>query len=218
LEHSGSAALVSAPFGSRSDLLTQLEKESRDMAKSFRGQVLVAAKHLRDANFYKSVVLLVEHHAQGAMGLVLNRPSTILVSHALPNHFGLEDCVDLVYCGGPVEPPALMVLHSSTDLAEDERPIVPDVYIGSSETAFREAVRQANLPQAAVRCRVYSGYSGWGPGQLEDEIKRGDWYLTPGSAESVFHDDPYEVYELLLKEVGTALGLPVDPATHTEWN
>ena len=86
------------------------------MPKSLRGQYLISGKWLRDPNFYKTVVLMVEHNAQGAMGLVVNRPSSVTVAHALSEHFNLPETDDLVYVGGPVEPSALFVLHNCEEL------------------------------------------------------------------------------------------------------
>src|SRR5689334_1404863 len=100
------------------------------MANSYRGQFLIAAPQLRDPNFYKTVVLIAEHGEQGAMGLVINRPSSVLVSNALSKHFDVCDNGDLVFVGGPVEPLALFMIHSAEDLAANEQPIVPGMYIG----------------------------------------------------------------------------------------
>src|SRR5262245_49962798 len=110
----------------------------------YRGQLLIASPRLRDPelNFYKSVVLIAEHGDHGAMGLVINRPSSVLVSHALSKHFELDDNGELVYVGGPVEPLALFILHNADDLAETERPIVPGLHIGNSGEVFEEVLRR----------------------------------------------------------------------------
>lgn len=102
------------------------------MAKTLRGQVLVSAKHLQDANFKKTVVLIVEHGSDGAMGVVINRPSSILVTHALAGHFHLPESTDLVYCGGPVEPAGLIILHDVPDIEERQLEVVDGLYLGCS--------------------------------------------------------------------------------------
>ncbi len=170
----------------------------------YRGQFLIASPHLRDPNFFKSVVLIAEHGDHGAMGLVVNRPSSVLVSHALSKHFELDDSSELVFVGGPVEPLALFMLHNAQDLAENERPVVPGLYMGSSGEVFEEVLRRGNSLMPGLNYRVFSGCAGWAPGQLEGEIARGDWYLRPACREMVYHDDSYAIYDELLRQVREA--------------
>lgn len=189
------------------------------MAKSLRGQCLIAAKHLRDPNFYKTVVLLIEHGQHGAMGLVINRPSSILVCHALAGHIAnLPEFGDLVYVGGPVEPSALLILHNAEELSGDDKPVVPEVYIGNSERAFEEVVQRAAHRDVGLSFRVFSGCAGWAPGQLEGELARGDWYSVPATREIVYHEDPYEVYEQSLQRVAEAHRVVPDECPHPNWN
>src|SRR4029079_3436482 len=120
-------------------------------------------------------------NAEGAMGLVVNRPSSVTVAHALSEHFKLPETDDLVYVGGPVEPSALFVLHNSEELSADETAVVPGVYVGSSAHVFQTVVRQAAEGDPDLRFRIFSGCAGWGPGQLDGEVARGDWYHQPAS-------------------------------------
>jgi putative transcriptional regulator len=188
------------------------------MATSYRGQFLIAAPHLRDPNFYKTVVLMVEHGDHGAMGLVINRPSSVLVSHALSKHFDLPDTGDLVYCGGPVEPLALFILHNAEDLGENEPPLVPGLYIGTSGEVFEEVIRRGSASMPDLKFRVFSGCAGWAPGQLEGEISRGDWFLQPACRDVIYHDDPYCVYELALRQVHEAHRLLPHTVSDPKWN
>lgn len=174
------------------------------MAKSYRGQFLISAPHLRDQNFFKSVVLIAEHGGHGAMGLVINRPSSVLVSHALSKHFELDETGELVYVGGPVEPLALFILHNAEDLSAGESPVVPGLYVGSSGEAFEEVLRRGNETPDSLKYRVFSGCAGWSPGQLEGEIARGDWFVRPACAELVYLDDPYAIYDRALQQVHQA--------------
>lgn len=184
----------------------------------YRGQLLIASPHLRDPNFHQSVVLIAEHGDHGAMGLVINRPSSILVSHALAKHFDLDDNGELVYVGGPVEPLALFILHSAEDLAAGERPVAPGLYIGNNEDVFKEVLRRGCGSLPGLCYRVFSGCAGWSPGQLEGEIARGDWYLRPGCREMVYHEDPYAVYDNLLRQVREANRLWPHPCKDPELN
>lgn len=156
---------------------------------------MIAGKGLRDPNFYKSVVLIVEHGSNGAMGLVINRPSEVTVARALTGHFDLPDTEDLVYVGGPVEESALFILHNADDLDDAELPVLPGLYVGSSADVFETVVRRVAEGDADVKFRVYSGCAGWAPDQLEGELERNDWRVCPASAEYVFHPDVYNVWE-----------------------
>ena len=188
------------------------------MSNSLRGNCLVAAKSLRDPNFHKTVVLLLEHGEQGATGLIMNRPSSIKVSHALSGHFTLPEMDDVVFVGGPVEPLALLMLHNADLFPETETSPVPGLFIGTD--ASFEQVLQSCGAEGTNRplFRIFSGYSGWGPGQLEGEIDRGDWLTYPGCCDLLFRADPYEVYEVVLKKIFEANRLLPYDASHAEWN
>ncbi len=188
------------------------------MSESLKGQFLVAGKHLRDPNFFKTAVLLVEHGAGGAMGLVVNRPSSVTVAHALSEHFKLPETNDLVYVGGPVEPQALFILHNAPELDDTERPVIPGLYVGSSAEAFERIVRAACEGHADLRFRIFCGCAGWAPGQLEGELARGDWYLRPAQCEMVFHEDPYCVWDTLVDQVHVANRLLPPTPANPEWN
>ena len=171
------------------------------MFESLRGRFLIAASRLRDDNFYKTVILLLEHGEHGAMGLVINRPSSIRVSHALAGHFDLPETDDVVFGGGPVEPSALVILHDDTAFEDSGPSVLPGLFVGGSPEAFEQVIREAAESGSMKHSfRVFSGYSGWGTGQLENEIDRGDWLTHPACRELVFHDDPYSIYEVLLQK------------------
>lgn len=188
------------------------------MFESLRGHFLIAGKRLRDTNFFKTVVLIVEHGAEGAMGLVVNRPSSVSVAHALASHFKLPPTDAVVYVGGPVEPSALFILHSAANIDDAEQPILPGIYVGSSAEAFEAVVRAAAEGDPTAMFRIYSGCAGWAPGQLEGEIARGDWYILPATAELVFHDDPYQVWDEALAQYQAAHPIVPIPPQHAEWN
>ena len=188
------------------------------MWDSLRGQYLIAGKRLRDSNFYKTVVLLVEHGTEGVMGLVVNRPSSVTVAHALSEHFKLPETDDLVYVGGPVEPSALFILHNASEHSNDEVPVVPDLYVGSSPEIFETLVRSAAAGDPNLQFRIFSGCAGWEPGQLEGELSRGDWYLHPAEADMLFREDPYQVWNHLLIKVYEANRFLPHSSKHPEWN
>lgn len=194
------------------------KKRRSDMAKSLRGHCLVAAKPLRDPNFYKTAVLIVEHGDHGAMGLVINRPSSVLVCNALAEFFDLSELSQPMYMGGPVEPRALLVLHNVADLSGGEPAVVPGVWIGNSEDAFRDVLKRAAIKEPGLQFRLFSGCAGWAPGQLEGELSRGDWHTVPGCRDAVFHDDPYQIYDFVLQQVFESNRLLPHTCSNPHWN
>ena len=190
----------------------------RTMPNSLRGHFLIAGKRLRDPNFVRTVVLMVEHGSEGAMGLVVNRPSSVTVAHALSEHFQLPETDDLVYVGGPVEPSALFILHNAPELDDSETPVLPGLYVGSSAQVFESVVRSSADGNPHVKFRIFSGCAGWSPGQLEGELSRGDWYHQPANAECLFHDDPYQVWELMLQKLYEAHRILPEHPANPEWN
>jgi putative transcriptional regulator len=171
------------------------------MPTSLRGQFLVATRDLKDPNFHRTVVLMIEHNKQGAMGVVVNRPSGVTVSQALSDHFELPETEDMVFWGGPVEEEAYFILHNSAELDTSESPIAPGLFAGSSAEVFEEVVRSAAEGLSDVQFRVFAGCAGWGPKQLEGELARSDWLVCPAGRDFIFHDDPYALWQAVLDHV-----------------
>jgi putative transcriptional regulator len=173
--------------------------------RSLQGQLLISSPLLHDPNFRRTVVLMTHHDEDGAMGLVLSRPSELRVVDAVPELADLPGAGDLVYVGGPVQPEAVVVLLEHED--EPERPIVGNV-------AFMPA--EADIDELdAVRARVFAGYSGWGPGQLEGELDESSWIVVPAEPEDAFAEDPDELWRTVLQRKGGKFALiatmPFDP-------
>lgn len=187
------------------------------MPATLRGHFLIAGPRLKDPNFFKSVVLVVEHNDEGAMGLVINRPSSVTVQNALSGHFDLPPSRGCVYQGGPVEQTALFIIHNSQLLDPDEAPVIPDLLIGSCAEVFESVVRDS-MDDPDIRYRIYSGCSGWGAGQLEGELARGDWFVVPADLEQVFADDPYAVWEELMESVHKSHRILPNHPSNPEWN
>ncbi|MGA2032653.1 MAG: YqgE/AlgH family protein [Thermoguttaceae bacterium] len=149
--------------------------------ESLAGHLLLASPHLADPNFVHTVVLLIQHDDQGALGLVLNRPTSKTVRD-LWHQVGEAACESTraVHLGGPVSGP-LMAIHNVVDIAEME--IAPGVFF---------AAKKQHLDQLVTRddelFRIFIGHAGWGPGQLESEIEQGAWRATPAAPTDVFDD------------------------------
>lgn len=161
---------------------------------SLRGHLLVAAPDLRDANFYRTVVLIIRHDEDGAVGLVLNRPtnSTVLEIWTMIVEAPC-DIAGPVHWGGPVAGP-LMALHTNQACSEDE--IVPGVHFATHKDQLNRIVCEAE--QSA---RIFSGYSGWAAGQLEGELKVGGWMALKATYDFVFGEA-----DTLWKKASQAIG------------
>ncbi len=156
------------------------------------GVLLYATPGLPDPNFAKTVVLLIEHNAQGSLGVVVNRPTDL----------GLETVLDLeenplgldvpVYWGGPVQPSAVMVLLRSARPGLRTRTIVRDVQLVQDLSEVRDMLAQRD---ARLRVRVFAGYAGWDKGQLAEEMRRGSWVLDRADAATVFTPEPSRLWE-----------------------
>jgi putative transcriptional regulator len=162
-----------------------------------KGRLLVASRHLMDPNFSETVVLLIDYARNGAMGLVINRPTEVKLSAVFPEMEGLQQRTDTIYMGGPVGRNQILMLIRSSNQSEESRRIFEDIYVSSSLTVLEQMIDDAG---AEKRFRVYAGYAGWAPGQLDHEVSRGDWYVLPADAETVFEKTPSDIWrELILR-------------------
>ena len=188
------------------------------MTTSVQGHFLVASNHLRDPNFYRSVILMLEHNDQTAMGLVINRPSSIAVDAAITELGKQPIGTDPIFAGGPVETSALFILHGCSDLAGNDEEVVPGIYVTGSNDSFDALVTDGVTCQNSCKFRIYCGYAGWGPGQLEAEIGRGDWRSLPGESRIVFDEDPYTVWEICTQQLQEASRFLPHIVRNPEWN
>ena len=173
---------------------------------SLQGHFLVASPHLSDGNFNRSVVLMVKHDEEGAFGLILNRPTTSRVADVWKSV--AEETIesnDTIYVGGPVTT-ALVSLH--TVKAAGEIRVLPGVYFSAQPDHLRKVVNALGKP-----FRFFSGYSGWGSGQLEGELEVGGWLVTSATAELVF-DKPDDLWERIVRIIAQDILSPVVPTKH----
>lgn len=158
------------------------------------GMFLVAARSLRDTNFAQTVVFLIDYDAGGAFGLIIDRPTPHTMAELWPEITGLE--AHSVHFGGPVFPNRLLFLLRSSDTTEGMRRVLKGVYLGSDELVLKRIVAEGE-----EEFRVYAGYSGWAPGQLDNEVARGDWYIVPAETRFIFDPQPSEVWPELIQRV-----------------
>ena len=188
------------------------------MTVSLQGSFLIAAHHLRDPNFYRSVVLLLEHNSQSAMGLIVNRPTGTTIGKALAQHQPINGIDAPVFCGGPVEQNALFVLHNSMILGKQDQEIAPGLYLAGSENSFDEVVCRKAPADTNVQFRLICGYAGWGAGQLESEMERGDWNVLSSVGSLMLEEDPYGLWELCVRRLNRLTRVLPQDVHNPEWN
>jgi putative transcriptional regulator len=160
------------------------------------GRFLVAQRGLLDPNFHETVILLVTLNKDGAMGLVLNRPTDIPLSQAFKDYDTDRGGDGPVYIGGPVSPGGVLALVRSTSAPPDCERIVGDVFFVSTAAPLEKALTSGAGPG---RLRVFSGYSGWGAGQLDREILTGSWHVFEADPSLVFDSKPDSLWDRFIR-------------------
>jgi putative transcriptional regulator len=162
---------------------------------SLRGHLLLDSGQLSGSFFHRTVVLICQHDKDGAFGLVLNRPTDNQVGDALVADLPDTLKSQTLYLGGPVQPTALSYLHADSFLPEAS--VLPNLDLGHSLEALVELAQSFSVTQ---RLRLYAGYAGWSPGQLEDELKRKAWVTHPASVELVFQAECKSLWRQILRQ------------------
>jgi putative transcriptional regulator len=180
---------------------------------TLRGKLLVAGPGLLDPNFARTVVLVAAHSAEGALGIVLNRPSETEVGGALPDFAELAGDDELVHVGGPVEAEAVLALAELADPA-----LLGEVLVGNALGLVTADLDPEAIAPEVLRARVYSGYAGWGPEQLDAEIEREDWIVADPVEDDVFCAEASELWGSVLGRMGGSYALlarmPLDPSVN----
>jgi putative transcriptional regulator len=189
--------------------LRNVEEEAHRPAT---GKFLVAAPSLQDPNFAETVVLLVEHGPEGSWGLVINREAPATLSELFPEERVLRERKEHLLLGGPVEPVRLLLLAWTDSPPRDSRPVLEDVHLVWS-LSFLQGARARGIRAF----RMYAGRAGWGPGQLDRELARGDWLVLPGEAALVFSEHPEQVWKTLRGKAPLSVaGGSVEPSGSVE--
>jgi putative transcriptional regulator len=182
------------------------------MEESLTGQLLLASPSLRDPNFARAVVLIGVHNDEGAMGVVLNRPSEVTVAEAVPQ---LEHAVadsEPVYVGGPVQPSSIVYLAEFLDPSPAGLLVLGRIGFPAPDADIDE------LTENTSRGRVFAGYAGWGEGQLDEEVDQGDWIAQVALPQDVFTDMPQALWSAVLTRKGGGYALlarmPADPSVN----
>src|SRR3954468_16684557 len=158
--------------------------------KFLKGQLLLDSGQLRGSFFQRTVLLVCQHDPEGAFGLVLNRASGSNVGEMI-----VADLPDTLkqfplYLGGPVQPSALSFLHSDAFIPDGN--VIPNLSLGHSLDSLMDLGESFS---AERKIKMFAGYAGWSPGQLEDEMKRKAWLTHPASLQLVFETDPKDLWQ-----------------------
>ena len=196
-----------------------------------KGKLLVANPALRDPNFDRTVVLVLEHTEEGALGLVLNRPSETTVDDVLPQWERLAAEPTVVFVGGPVQPSAAICVgrlntSDGDDRAKGELEPGPERPHKREEgwkhlfmsLATVDLERDPDEIAELERVRVFAGYAGWGPGQLEGELEAEGWFVFDALPDDALSDRAEDLWRLVLRRQGGRFALlstfPTDPSAN----
>jgi len=166
---------------------------------SVAGQLLVASPTMQDPRFYHTVILMIRHDRDGALGIVINRPlqerSLASLLRALGSDDTNADGTIRIFAGGPVQPEVGFVVHST----DYHRPETLDIDSHVAMTSSREILRDIAKKQGPKRSLVAFGYAGWGAGQLESEFERRAWFTAPDDPDLIFEWDRDKVWDEAVK-------------------
>jgi putative transcriptional regulator len=165
--------------------------------KFLKGQLLLDSGQLRGSFFQRTVVLICQHDAEGAFGLVLNRATGSNVGEMIVAD--LPDALKAfpLFLGGPVQPSALSFLHSDSFIPDAT--VIPNLSLGHSLDSLLEISGSLSPTR---KLKLFAGYAGWSPGQLEDEMKRKAWLTYPASLELVFDTACDQLWQTILRRKG----------------
>jgi putative transcriptional regulator len=169
-----SAVLPSTVYASAADVNSKGQRDS---------VLLVAAPHMMDPNFARTVVLVMFPADSGPSGVILNRPSPLMLRDVWPDDTQRQGRTDTLFIGGPVEPDGLLFLFRMTPPPERAWWAIDDIYF-SGDGELLEKLLQKNEPDSTQR--FFAGYAGWAQGQLENEIARGDWHVLAADADVIY--------------------------------
>ena len=181
--------------------------------QSLKGQLILDQGKLRGSFFHRSVILICQHDAEGAFGLVLNRSTKNTVGNAVVANLPDTLKEETLYLGGPVQPQALSFLHHDTYLPDAN--VLPNLNVGHSLDSLMEIGESYSSSQ---RVKIFAGYAGWSPGQLDDEMKRDTWLVHPATFDLVFAPEPEKLWKSILENKGWKFRMISESPEDLSWN
>jgi putative transcriptional regulator len=182
-------------------------------SKSWQGQLLLDGGKLHDSIFHRAVVLICQHDAGGAFGLILNRPAGSKVGDAVVANLPQAVKEQPLFIGGPVQPGVLSFLHS--DLFVPHANVMPELNLGHSIETLMDLSESYSPTQ---KLRLFAGYAGWSAGQLEQEMARKDWLIHPATVDLVFKSEPAQLWKEILRQKDPTLRWLADSPDNLSWN
>ncbi len=184
----------------------EFEKES---FRSLKGFFLISEATMMDPNFKNTVVLIIEHNEEGAFGLIVNKKSEFTLADLLNDFQNQRGMESPIYIGGPVQQEFLFAIHSpllDKKISSTAIEVIQGVYFEPGfknlENYFKDEYWNQLPPDDRPKIHLFIGYSGWGPKQLEREIREGSWIIHPASPNIVFHPKPEEGWRDALRQKG----------------
>lgn len=179
-----------------------LYESSRDRFSSppglSSGKLLVASRKMTDQRFSEKVILLIKHDPDGSMGLIINRPTNVLLTDVLPHIRDLKKRADRVFIGGPVSIGQIQILFKTKRRYDEALSVFDNIFVTISQNVLQKLLSEKTEDASF---RAYAGYAGWAPGQLDGEISRGDWHVLDAEPETVFTDDPMNVWHEMMRRI-----------------
>jgi len=162
-----------------------------------KGDLLVSQPFMIDGNFRRTVVFLTEYNEDGALGFILNRPINYKVDELMPD---FPDFDAVGYFGGPVATNTIHFIHKVGELVEDSIEIKDGIYWGGNFDKLKFLIENKIVTKDDIR--FYVGYSGWSPGQLEDELIHGSWIIAPSDPNFIFKVKEKDMWKKVLENKG----------------
>jgi putative transcriptional regulator len=181
--------------------------------KSLKGQLILDHGRLRGSFFHRTVILVCQHDDEGAFGLILNRSTKNKIGDALVANLPETLKAEPLYLGGPVQPQALSFLHNDAYLPDAN--VMPNLNLGHSLDSLLDI---ADSYSSTKQIKIFAGYAGWSPGQLDDEMKRETWMTHPASLDLIFHAKPGELWQFILREKGWKYKVIAESPEDPSWN
>jgi putative transcriptional regulator len=172
--------------------------ENVPYAQIEKGAFLISTPDIEMGFFFRSVILICEHNANGSFGLVINKHLDLELPKEILSMGDLSNPHINIRAAGPLQTNQMMLLHSSAAIPQQTLKICEGVFLGGDLQFLQDALSDENGPHIFL-C---FGYAGWGGGQLEREFLDGNWFVCPSSAEHIFHTPPDRLWSALLRSMG----------------
>lgn len=192
----GTLLLLAAVFIS-GQCLAQVTPVAGPQLEPKKGRFLVATDKLANTSFKETVIFMTHYSSLGATGIAINRPAHIPLSEAFPTVKELSTFKESLYLGGPVKTNGIFVLMKTKRPHAGMKPVTDDIYFTVGLNAVIHGASKAEEGEVA---RAYAGYAGWRAGQLQEEIKRGDWIIVDTDTSIVFEENSENLWQRLRKK------------------